>query len=100
MAVLYVTEFDAPFIDLSKGMPMVFGPKLAVNNVAIGAGSVASAAFGANTKIIRVHTDAICSIAVGGAAPVATASDARMAANQTEYFYVKAGDKIAVITNT
>jgi hypothetical protein len=27
MATLYVTEFPAPFIDISRGMPMVLGPK-------------------------------------------------------------------------
>lgn len=101
MATLYVTEFQSPFIDPSRAMPMVgFGAKTAQNNVAIGGGSTQSAAFAATTKIIRVHTDAICSVEVGGTDPTATTSSSRMAANQTEYYYVNAGDKLAVISNT
>ncbi len=99
MATVYVTEFTAPFVDPSRGMPMVLGPKLAQNNVGITAGSVQSAAFGASTRVVRVHTDAICSVEVGGANPTATATSSRMAANQTEYYYVNPGDKLAVITN-
>jgi hypothetical protein len=46
-----------------------------------------------------VHTDAICSISFGSN-PTATATKARMAAGQTEYYAVNASDKVAVITNT
>jgi hypothetical protein len=60
---------------------------------------VASAPFDPRTKFIRVHTDAICSIAIG-VNPTAVATEMRMAANQTEYFGVGANSKIAVITNT
>jgi len=101
MATLYVTEFVAPFVDISRGMPMVGNSaKAAQNNVAIGGTTAQSAAFGATTKVIRVHTDAICSIEVGGTNPVATTASSRMAAGQTEYYYVNAGDKLAVISNT
>jgi orotate phosphoribosyltransferase len=48
---------------------------------------------------VRVHTDAICSIAYG-ANPTATINSFRMNANTTEYFGVNPGDKIAVISNT
>jgi len=101
MATLYVTEFAAPFIDISRGMPMVgFGAKVAQNNVSIGGSTAQSASFNVLTKIIRVHTDAICSVEVGGSNPVATTASSRMAAGQTEYYYVNGADKIAVISNT
>lgn len=51
------------------------------------------------TCLIRVHVDAICSIAFGKA-PVATTAMKRLAANQTEYFSVSPGDKLSVISNS
>ena len=48
--------------------------------------------------MIRVHCDAICSISIGNS-PVATTTNKRLAANQTEYFGVIPGQQIAVITN-
>ena len=99
MATLYITEFNA----IGGGSGFIVGaalqPPVAEQTVAIGGASVASSAFTANTLFVRLHTDAICSIEFG-ATPVATATTARMAANQTEYFNVVAGQKVAVITNT
>ena len=97
MAVLFIAELA----DIRGNA--AFMPPLAEQTVAIAAGSNASAAFNANTRFIRVHTDAICSVVIGEA-PVAAATNGRMAANQTEYFAVRHGkattDKIAVIVNT
>ena len=94
MAKVYVTEFAAIDLNVSRE------PPLAEQTVAIGGGSVqCSNAFHASTRVIRVHTDAICSIALSGN-PTATANTRRLAANQTEYFGVEGGQKIAVITNT
>lgn len=67
--------------------------------VVIGAGSLPSAAFDGGTRMVRIHTDAICSIAFG-TAPVADVNSARMAAGATEYFAVVRGQKVAVIANT
>ena len=99
MAVLYIAEF-------SQLMPTPGGtgqaprtPPIAEQTVAIGGASAASGAFNTATNFVRVHTDAICSIAFG-ASPVATTAQMRLAAGQTEYFGVNAGDKIAVISNT
>ena len=61
--------------------------------------SAQSSAFNAATRFIRVHTDAICSILIGSN-PTATTAKKRLAADQTEYFAVNSGDKIAAITNT
>ena len=94
MATLYVCEYADDDINSAKE------PPLAEQTVAIGGASVAcSNAFHAQTRLIRVHTDAICSIAIGKA-PTATAAKKRMAANTTEYFSVESGFKIAVITNS
>lgn len=104
MATLYITEFARQGRDLAGYINQNGAceqPPIAEQTVAIGASSAASAAFNAKTTMIRVHTDAICSISVG-AAPTAAATNARMAVGQTEYFCVPAnsGLKIAVIVNT
>lgn len=100
MAVLFVTEFR-DIAQIQGGVsPVVIGKPLAEQTVAIGGANTKSAAFNAQTSIIRVHTDAICSIKIGADADaVATATTMRMAANQTEYFRVSAGEKIGVISN-
>lgn len=96
MATLYISEHSAGVI---AGTQCVAQPPSAEQTVAIGVSSVQSNAFGGDTKIIRVHADSACSIKIG-ADPTATASTARMAANQTEYFAVQTGHKIAVISNS
>jgi hypothetical protein len=101
MAVLYITEF-------AQLMPAVVGhqgqiamqPPLAEQHVAIGGGSVQSSAFNSQTRLVRLHADAICSIEFG-TNPTATANTARMSANQTEYHGVPVNTSfiVAVITN-
>jgi hypothetical protein len=102
MPTVYVAEF-ATVGGISKfGVAGAQLPPIREQTVAIGGASVATTLpFSANTTFVRVHTDAICSIAFG-AAPEATVSMLRMAANQTEYFAVPKGlnYKVAVITNT
>lgn len=97
MATLYIAEFRQVG-DLGR-IQAPEQPPYAEQTVAIGVGSVQSSAFNTATKFIRVHTDAICSIKIGSN-PTATATTARMAAGQTEYFTVLAGHKLAVIVNT
>lgn len=97
MAKLYVTEFGG---GAYNDFPCAIAPPLVDQTpVVIGAGSLQSAAFDAATTIVRIHTDAICSIAFG-TNPTATANTMRLAANSTEYFSVKFGHKVAVITNS
>jgi hypothetical protein len=101
MAVLYVAEFsDMGVTRNAQPIQMAAQTPVAEQTVAIGGASVASSAFNAQTQFVRVHTDAICSIAFG-TAPTATATKARMAAGATEYFSVPPGQsyKVAVITN-
>ena len=99
MAVLYISEYPHAASDQGKALPVGFGTPVASQTVSIGGSTTQSNAFNANTNLIRVHCDAACSIAIG-ANPTATTSTARMAANQTEYFGVAPGSKIAVISNS
>jgi hypothetical protein len=98
MATLYITEY----IDIDGTRQVPTEPPLAQQTLAIGVTSVASNPFDRRTTVIRVHTDAICSVLVGaaGTTPVATATSGRMAASQTEYRGVQSGQVIAVITNS
>jgi hypothetical protein len=99
MAKVFIGESTDPRVLSGNPLPVLMVPYLAEQVVAIGGASVQSAAFSANTRMIRVHTDAICSIKIG-ADPTADANSTRMAANSTEFFDVRPGHKIAVITNT
>lgn len=64
----------------------------------IAASSSQSAPFGANTYMIRVHVDAIASVAIGPN-PTAVITNKRFAKDQTEYFGVLPGHSLAVIAN-
>lgn len=99
MAKVFVSEHVGPAISAGNLMPVVYMPGLAEQVIAIGGASVQSATFNTKTRMIMVHTDAICSIAVGSN-PTATANTFRLAANTTQYFEVSPTDKIAVIINT
>lgn len=65
--------------------------------LALGAASVASAAFGAQTYAIRIVSSGNCHFAIG-ASPSASASSAYLAGNtKAEFIGVSPGQKIAVI---
>jgi hypothetical protein len=98
MAV-YVTEHTLPRIFTGTPLPVVELPPLATQKLTNSGTSSQSAVFNAQTRMIGVHTDAIISLAVG-VNPTATTSDKRMAASTTEYFFVEAGQRLAVINNT
>lgn len=98
MSSLYIAEYSNPRygggnVGVAAGAPIV-EQKLTISGT-----SAPSAAFNAETKLIRVHTDVICSIVIA-AVPVAVVTNMRLAADQTEYFEVTPGMKIAVIANT
>lgn len=100
MAKLYITEYRRLGKDKSGNVIQTGqNPPLATQVVNITAGSLQSAFFNASTSLIRVHTDAICSVELGEN-PTATTNSTRMAANTTEYLAVSNALKIAVITNT
>lgn len=100
MAFAYITEYlRQPTDAIDRVLPAGQEPAIAVQKIAIGAGSVQSAAFNTKTTFIAINVDATCSYKVG-ANPTATANDMRLPQNATVYMGVFPGDKIAVITNT
>lgn len=101
MASLYITEFNSvgPERTQIAQWPAVTTQKLTVGS------ETKSAEFQPSTRLIRVHTDAICSIEISsesasGTWVAATTSSARLAADATEYFGVSPGDKLSVVSNT
>ena len=105
MPTLYITEFNhndrSMGIAAISAVPAAQQPSIADQTVAIGGASVASAAFNANTNLVCISTDAICSIKFG-TAPVATTVVTRLPADTVQYFSVPRGQsfKVAVIANT
>lgn len=100
MATLYVTEYSGA----SRGgqVELVPGRRLRKNNVAIGASSAVSNAFGRDCGIVRIAADVSCSFVFSqddGVSPTVTATDQYMPAGGVEYFTVQPGDFIAVIQN-
>jgi hypothetical protein len=71
-------------------------PCLAEQQLAIGSASVVSSPFAEHTKLIRIHCDSPCRIAIGKT-PTAGPTNKRLAANQTEVFGVHPGHRLAVI---
>lgn len=99
MAKLYITEFKDYQRDGAVGMGLAKLPAITTQVLTISGSNAKSAALNANTRFVRVHTDAICHITAGDD-PTATTGDARLAADQTEYFGVVPGQKLAVIAGT
>ena len=96
MAVLFITEYSRLAIE-AQGFPVLVGLEPSrTQTVAIGGGSV-QVTLGAGARFVRLHTDAICHVKFG-TNPTASATEMRMAANQTEFFGVKGGELLAVIS--
>lgn len=97
MATLYVAEFERP---RNQWVNIANAPPIAEQTISISGSSTQCAnAFNAKTAMIRLKTDAICSIVIG-TNPTATTTNMRMSAEDTEYFSVSPNMKIAVISNT
>lgn len=102
MATLYIAEYASISIGQAGRLHQhPDEPPLNEQTLSIGVGSNASAAFQPQTRMVRLHTDAICSVAFG-TNPTATTNNQRLAANQTEYKGVPLGQgfKVAVIQNS
>src|SRR5579863_1772398 len=97
-AFLYVSEYGSSLNDSSSGSSYPRCPTVADQVVAYGSVSAVSAPFNPATRVIRVHTTGICSIKIGGKAPVAVAGlvggAGRMPANATEFYAVAPGDAL------
>lgn len=105
MAVLYITEFNAQGMDQNaRQINITCQPPVHEQTVATSATSAQSATFQNNTSIVRLHNDSSSAINIlFGTNPTAvTSTNARMAANQTEYFFIPqtlAGQlKVAAVT--
>lgn len=99
---LYISEYDNTTETRERGWTVAAPkePALVVQTpVAISGTSAQSAAFNQYTRFVMVHADVICSIRFGED-PTATIDDARMVADETRFFGVRPGDRIAVISNT
>ena len=100
MPFAYISEYvRMPNDMIGRAIPAGQEPSITVQKIAIGAGSVQSAAFSARTTLIAVNVDAPCSIAFGPN-PTATAGSMRIPQDGTMFFGVTPGDRLAVITNT
>ena len=69
----------------------------AMQEVAIGAASAASTAFGTQTYQVRLAATSACRIRIGDGTPTALATDAYLSANWVEYFTCTPGQKVSVI---
>jgi len=99
---LFVTEYTEIHIGAAGRVGQApIEPPLAEQTIAIAAGSAQSAAFNAATRMVRLHTDVVCSVSFG-TNPTASVANQRLAANQTEYKGIPVGQsfKVAVITNS
>jgi len=99
--MIYISEFTSVATDIGK-VPLVPMPPVTEQTIPPG---TPSAPFGAGTMIIRVNTDATCSIKISHGPPavgasVATTANLRMPANSTEYFAVRPGSVLTAIGNS
>ena len=99
MAGIGVSEFSVFGVDPNTGQAVAKVPPITEQVIAAAPGN--TAAFNAATKFVRVHngTAAGVSVAFGVGVTVATTTNMRLAANQTEYFMTNAGDQMAVVAN-
>lgn len=105
MALFYITEFQAAGIQNGQSMGVAFadGNMISQTPLSTGAGGpFTSAAFAANTTLVRLHCDSTNGVSIKfGTAPSAATTDGRMAANTTEYYAVPRGAnlKVSIIQN-
>src|SRR5262245_51953395 len=101
MSTLYIAEYEKLLVDINGNVVMApHDPPLAEQTISIGVSSTkATNPFGTRTRFVQLSTDAICSVAFGPN-PTATASNQRLPANAILFKGVKAGDYVAVITNS
>lgn len=100
MAIVDITEYEELAVT-RRGITVMAGQEPAKVNqqIAVSGASAQSTAFGDTTRLIRVHSDVACRIAIS-ASPVASAASMRLAAGAAEYLGVAPGLKLAVISTT
>lgn len=88
MGILYISEYAELAIGPAGRVgQMPMEPPLAEQAITFTTVQP-SAAFNAQTRFVRLHTDTVCFILFGTAPVAVTATNGRMAANQTEYHAV------------
>lgn len=105
MATAYIREYADVAVTFSKYVQVGAEPANADQTITTSGTTAASAAFGANTRLIAVSTPAAQAVACAfsatpGATPTATVTNFRIPANSIMFFGVRPGDKIALIDVT
>lgn len=103
MSNMYIREYAS--MPMMNGNMVGVGEEngLVVDQVITFTGTAGlSAAFGVETRWVRIHVDGIASIKFGTAPTAVANTNARMVAGQTEYFGVipGAGLKVSAVTST
>lgn len=96
MSIAYITEFR--YLENSNdigGVPQAAKLPGVTQTVTFTA-STQSTVMDYNTRMVRIHVDAACHVAVGDN-PTATTSAMKMAADSTEYFGIAPGQKLAFV---
>jgi len=101
MSNLYITEYARCTIDALTDLPCGEEPAITTQKVSFSGTAGTSAAFNAETRFVRIHSDSVASI-IFGTSPTATTSHPRIAAGVSEYFGVPAGKsyKVSAVDNT
>lgn len=101
MATLSIREYEHLVTGANGVGPMGLEPAIAVQSVAIGAGSNQSAAFNIRTRFVRLCPDAACGFHFG-TNPTAIYVNGMMGAGGVEYFGVPQDGtfKVAVIQSS
>jgi hypothetical protein len=97
MATLYITEFAAMGQGANGAVVPVAGSVVANQTRTVSGTSAQSSAFNGRTRFVRLNSDTTCFVTFA-ASPTATNVMIRLVADQTEYFAVLPGDKLAAIT--
>jgi hypothetical protein len=99
MANAYITEY-AELTQGEAGYIIQAGlePAKTIQKVAFTATPGQSAAFNDSTKFIRIYSDTAGFILFGDAPTATTAQDTPIAAATAEYFGVKSGQKVSIVT--
>jgi hypothetical protein len=95
MAKLYISEYANIGV---SGAQIAAGPPIAVQAIDFSGGATSSSAFNVQTRFVRLHNDAICSLRFDGSA--ATTSYPRSPADTIEYYGVAGGSIVSAIVNT
>lgn len=99
--MLYLTEYAEVHIGGAGRVGQIpTEPPLAEQKIDFSGGVAQSALFSAQTRLIRMHTDAPCSV-LFGTNPTATILTGRLAGSQTEFRAVPVGGtfRVSVISN-